>query len=454
MAESQIDIAMAEAASNRLGVEDFFEIKETREGEVKIGKFIPKRMGDYILGQMPCKTLKANDRIYRYVDGVYREDGEPTIRAICRDLLGEHYSNKRLSEVIGYIKATTYIDNQPDTSILNLKNGILNPFTMELMPHNPEKFTIIRIPIEYNPSAGCQVWNQKLREKCDEKTIIFLQEMFGYCFMPGQPLETAFLFYGPKRTMKSTILYILNQMLGENNVTAMSLQSLTDDPFSSAYLFGKKANICADIDSAALRSTGKFMQITGGDPITAGKKHEHHMTFYPESKLIFSCNIIPGTSNKDMAFYRRWKIVEFKNQTNIDDIDIKMKEKLSEELPGILNWALNGLKRLINNGKFSYWLSEDDVKDLYERSSDSINSYIYCNISMEEDESMLKKRLVYADYANYCLKNRLFRHNPIRFGREFLASTGCGTSKVDGIPAYVGVSFRNTKRIGGLEDYV
>lgn len=402
--------------------------------------FISKLLGDYIIDETSLKTLKSTDKIYRYENGIYKDDGETFIKRRCKEILFKKYSNRRINEVLSYIRASTYIEhNQNNSHIINLKNGILDPITMEFMGHTPEVFSISQIPIDYDPKASCPLWEQKLSEKVDKQTMDVLQEMFGYVFMPGQKHEVAFLFHGPQRTMKSTVLYVLCQLMGEDNITAFPLQQLNDDNFSMAYLFGKMANVCADLDSYSLKSTGKFMQIVGGDKITAGKKHEHYMSFYPSAKLIFSCNIIPGTTNKDLAFYRRWVILPFEKQTPEADIDPNMKEKLVAELAGILNWALMGLKRLQEQNKFSYWLNTEQIKDLYEKASDSINSYIYNRINCEDDEESLTKREVYADYTKYCKENHLNKENPIKFGRVFLGTTGCGTRKKGIIPAYAGV---------------
>jgi putative DNA primase/helicase len=194
------------------------------------------------------------------------------------------------------------------------------------------------------------------------------------------------------------------------------------------------------------------MTITGGDKISAAKKREHQIDFYPTTKLIFSCNHVPSTSNKNLAFYRRWIILEFKKQTPQEEIDETLWEKLEAELPGILNWALEGLKRLVENRKFSYWLDEMQIKDLYEKSSDSVQSFIYNKIDSDNDEGSLKKRDVYAAYKEYCEKQEIRTENNIYFGKVFLSITGCGVGKSNGIPTYKGVSFKDGSK-AAQDDY-
>lgn len=426
--------------------QQFFDWRENARGELVKIRFVSKRLGDAIMQETDFRTLKGSGRMYRYDAGFYHEDGEEHIKGRCKELLDEEFTNARAKETIGYIQAATYTDMaqiESDSRFINLSNGLFDPIKQELKPHTPDVFSIYQIPITYDPGASCPLWLSVVSDKCpDAETQLVLQEFFGYCFIPRQKYEVALLLYGPPRTMKSTALDVLLRLLGEDNVTNASLQTINEDKFSAAYLFGKKANICADLDAAGLRSTAAFMQIVGGDRITKGRKHEHQFSFYPDAKLIFSCNVIPASSNKDLSFYRRWIILEFAKQTPINGIDTLMRQKLQAELSGILNWALDGLRRLEANNGFSYTKTPEQVKDLYERNSDSINSFLLNCISMVDDGGKLTKREAYAEYANYCNTNKLTRHNQIYFGRIFKENTGCGMSKVNDIPCYVGVAFR------------
>jgi P4 family phage/plasmid primase-like protien len=416
-------------------------------------EFIPARLGEEILSRTPIKTLKGSNHIYRYIDGVYRDDGKEHIKTQCAQLLGEEFNRYRQDETINYIQANTYITaDNINNNYINLENGLLNPETNEFIEHTPDIFSIIRIPIAYDPLADCPLWKQKLSEKIDQQTIQIVQEMFGYCYLPGQKFQKAFLLYGPMRTMKSTTLHILGKMLGEENVSANSLQFISENSFAKAYLYSKTANIYADLSPKNLHDTSDFMTITGGDKISAAKKREHQIDFYPTTKLIFSCNHVPSTSNKNLAFYRRWIILEFKKQTAQEEIDETLWEKLEIELPGILNWALEGLKRLIENRKFSYWLDEMQIKDLYEKSSDSVQSFIYNKIDSENDEGSIKKRDVYAAYKAYCEEQEIRTENNIYFGKVFLSITGCGVGKSNGIPTYKGVSFKDGSK-AAQDDY-
>lgn len=448
-----------EIPNSEIDQSNFFTKHEDGKKEGQIKSFIPKKMADFISKKYSFKVIKGNDsQIYFYENGYYKENGIALIRKITtnilRNLFKEHYVNETLS----YIRNLNYIgSDEINKEWINLKNGLLNPITKEFKKHSQEIFSLNQLPIEYNKEAICSLFEEHLKKRCNNKwKYNLIQEMFGYCLLGDNRFEKAFLLYGERRTMKSTILYILEKLLGSENVTSMSLQQITEDKHAPAFLLDSIANICAELSPKELRNTNMFMRLVGRDKITAGKKFEQEITFSPTTKLIFSCNTIPASTNKNLAFYRRWCVSEFNVQTREEDVDPLMREKFLEELPGILNWALQGLENILKNNKLSYPLNDEETKDLYEKGSDSIQSFIFNCIDCENDEGVEKKRDIYKKYQEYCKKNKLDVENQILFGRKFLALTGCGTKRVGQIPGYSGVLLKDEppiqQKIGSVKN--
>jgi putative DNA primase/helicase len=418
-------------------------------------KFIPAKLGEWIMSDVQFKTIKGSEEMYYYAKEMYVPNGDEFIKEMCAKLLKDEFSINHVNETVAYIQASSYVDpNDVENEWINLENGMLNPLTKEFISHTPDIFTVVRTPIIYDPKADCPTWKEELSKKVEKVILDTTQEMFGYCFMPGQSQEKAFLLFGPPRTMKTTTLETLKELVGAENLTSFALQQLNEDTFTAAYLYGKAANICAELTPKALRDTGIFMRIVGGDSISIAKKHQDPVSWNPSTKLIFACNIVPPTTNKNLAFYRRWVMLPFMTQTPLDQVDKHMKEKLRAELPGILNWALEGLERLRTNKKFSLDLPDAEIKDLYEKSSDTISSFILHMIDMEDDEGSLTKREVFKGYLTYCKDNDLQPENVIKFGRMFIALTGCGVGKKGtgeaSIPAYKGVNWKQ-KRIDSID---
>jgi putative DNA primase/helicase len=439
--EAVIELAQREGLISPLeGPDRFFT-------EDKEHKFIPKRLGDYIKEDNHFKTLIGNEKeIYHYKDGYYQKNGIAFIKQVVTDELGDEFKEHNVYEVVHYIINTTFVEpNSINNGYINFKNGLFNLSNKELIPHTPDVFSIQQIPYNYDKDARCNFFIEKLKERCDESTYILVQELFGYCFIEDNRFEKAFMFYGPKRTFKSTLLTVLNKVIGEENIQAMSLQYLTEDKHAVSFLYGCPANICGDISARELKNTGTFLKLTGKDLVTSDKKFKDLFTFRSKTKLIFSCNVVPPVYNKDDAFYRRWCMLNFKVQKHESEIDYQIDEKLHADLPGIFNWAMEGYNRLLKNNKLSYVLSDDETKSLYERNSDSISSFIYLFIDYENDSGEVIKREVYQKYLNYCKENILNPANAIAFGKKFLEITGCGTKKLNYLPAYCGVSFKNLR---------
>ncbi len=432
---------------------DFFN--KDKKGNIKA--FVPKLLGDFIKSNITFKTIEGNDKqIYYYQYGYYKENGIALIKKYSTLCLGKYFKKYYIGEVEAYIRNTTYIKTKMvNHNWINVQNGLLNPINREFKPHTPEIFCLHQLDLLYNPESTCDEFLKQLKVKCPKKEIFeTTQQMFGYCFLKDQRFEKAFLLYGDPRTFKSTLLYILTKLLGVQSVEAISLQELEQDKYLVAHLFGKLANICADLSPKELWNTGTFMKITGQDSLTAGKKFEQQLTFAPFSKLIFSCNIIPPTNNKSLAFYRRWLPLEYNIQTPKDKIDIDMREKLMKELPGILNWALDGLDKLLKQNKFSYDPTDEQIKDFYEKYSDSIQSFIFNELNTEQDDVAEKKRDVFAKYNKYCKKNKLTPENIIKFGKWFKMLTGCGEKRIGTIPAYSGVIFKDKLENRGIDKYI
>ena len=413
--------------------------------EIVAHGFRASEFGDYIMKKYNFKVLEENEKVYIYRDGYYQENGNAKIKEYATKLLDSFYKKNYVEEILSYIKNLNHVRAKDiDTDWINFENGLFNPLTRKFKEHTPDIFCVHQLPYDYNPEAKCPVWLEKLKEKCDEDwKFDTIQEWFGYHFIK-QKYKKAFLFHGPSNTMKGTVLYVLNEMLGSENTTAMTLQHLTTDYINApAYLYGKLGNICADLPKQALRNIGWFLSWTDRDKQTARELFKGYTHFYPDTKLTFSCNDIPSTPGKGDEFYIRWIIMKF--EVPHTKIDPDLKEKLSEELSGIFNWALEGLDRLLENNKFSYPLSTDETKDLYERGSNSISSFIFRHINTEEadgDEG-IEKRIVYKNYKKYCEKTKLNVENNIKFGREFFTETGCGQKRIKTIPAYSGIKFKN-----------
>src|SRR5262249_28042728 len=153
-----------------------------------------------------------------------------------------------------------------------------------------------------------------------------------------------------------------------------SLQALDTNRFAAADLHNKLANTYADLTSLRLSETGNFKMVVSGDSITGELKFRDAFGFRNKATLWFSANEIPESDDKSVAFYRRWKIFHFDKQFIGGKEDPELIKKLTtpQELSGLLNLALKGLKELLDNGGFHDASVEETRKD-YERHTNDVN---------------------------------------------------------------------------------
>jgi putative DNA primase/helicase len=384
----------------------------------KEGTFYASYLADEIMEKETFIALIDTKEIYVFKDGCYQSNGEALIDSYCKKALSEEYREARAKEVAANIRASTYVKRgNPPSNLIPLQNGVLNLETGEMEPHNIKYQFFGVFPILYDPKADCPEIKKFLSEITGrEEDKLILEEMIGYCLFTDYRFQKALILLGEGANGKTTYLSLVKAFLGNENVSAYALQTIEEDGFTRADLFGKRANICADLPSKALYSTSFFKILTGGDPITAAQKFKAPFTFTNIAKMLFATNAIPETYDESNAFFRRWLIVHFPNTFTKERCDPKKIEKLatSEELSGLLNLALEARKRLIENGGFSYSKTTDEIREEYRRKSSPVAAFSMDIIEVDSQNWMSKTDL-YDAYMKYCKGNDL----PIRSKETF-----------------------------------
>ena len=234
--------------------------------------------------------------IYYYNGGNYFGGGENKIKETVDRFLDDISSIHHKNETVDYIKHLNPVDRkdiEPPANLINFENGIYDLKSEKLIPHDPKYFFLNKIPINYNPKAVCPEIKKFFGEVLYDEYVPVMQEMFGYTFYRDYKYHKAFLLYGGGRNGKSTSINLLKKFLGPSNVTARNLNDLMENRFSKADLYGKLANVGAEISGGALKDTSDFKHLTGDDTITGERKFFGSFTFENYAKLIFNANYIP-----------------------------------------------------------------------------------------------------------------------------------------------------------------
>jgi putative DNA primase/helicase len=277
-----------------------------------------------------------------------------------------------------------------------------------------------------------------------ESEIPLMQEIFGYLLIPINKAQKSFVFVGAPNAGKSTLLSIAQEvLLGSENVSNIPWQAL-GDRFNKAELFGKLANIFADLPSKAIDDGGVFKTLTGEDYITAERKNKDPFNFRPYARLLFSCNDIPKNyADRSDGFYRRLLIIRFDKSVPQNKRDPNLRERIATERDGILAWALEGLKCLIAN---NYVFNET------ERTHNEVTRYkIECNSALtfvseycELGEVFCSREELYTRYKDFCSANG---HKPLtqsNFNREIESNfpdVKRGQDKLSGRRVWRGIKY-------------
>jgi putative DNA primase/helicase len=222
------------------------------------------------------------------------------------------------------------------------------------------------------------------------------------------------------------MLNLIKRFLGHTNVSGESLHRILDNRFAVAELYGKLANIDADMSTEALRNTGILKKLTGGDPIPAEGKFKPPFRFVNYAKLLFSANEIPQTPDETDAFFARLIIINFPNQFIAGaNADPYLIEKLTtdRELSGLLQIVLKRLPKVLKRGIFTTSSSIAENYDKYILSSDPIRAFTEKCIARDNDSKPSKEE-VYAAYRSFCMANKITIDSEQAFSRKFKKEQG------------------------------
>ncbi len=361
--------------------------------------------------------------IYDKSVGHYLPNAEAAIRTYITLSLSIEAKKSWIEEALYLIKQRTNSmrkNHEPPPNLINLENGVFDIETRTLTDHTPDHFFTSQLPVKYDPTAECPKFLDFIKDIVKDDDAQTLQEYTGYLLYRSYIYQKALLLVGEGNNGKSTFLMAQKALIGNDNITSISLQHL-DRRFTPARLYHKLANIYPDLSARALKDTGMFKITTGGDTIEAEVKYSMNtLKFVNHAKHEFSANTIPKVDEDDTdAFFRRWIIINFPNTFTDEkcDKDILQKITTPQELSGILNWALEGLTRLHDNADFTYDKTPEEIRDHYQRLSSSIYGFL-TDQTTYDPEGWIPKENLYSLYITYCIDENLPRKSKAELSKE------------------------------------
>lgn len=334
--------------------------------------------------------------------------------------------------------ATEHLSNPQGNQnkvLVNLINGTfeISPQGTNLRPFDRADFITYQLPFEYNPQAKAPIFEAYLKRVLpDKERQKVLAEYLGYVFIKhgsnALKEEKALVLYGTGANGKSVFFEIVNALLGVENVSSFSLQSLTNDNgYFRAKLANKLVNYASEINGNLEASI--FKQLVSGEPVEARLPYGQPFILKQYAKLIFNCNELPKDVEHTNAYFRRFLIIPFDVTIPPQEQDKQLHNKIiDKELSGVFNWVLEGLNRLLEQKRFSECEAAQRAVEQYRIESDSVQMFLKEHGYKVSATNELPLKDMFSDYRNYCIESG-FKSCSVRTLADRLRSSGYQTER-------------------------
>ncbi len=294
---------------------------------------------------------------------IYREAADEPIDAI-RIELSKHAvrseSESRIRAMINLGKSEPGLPVLPDVLdadpwLFNVENGTIDLRTGKVQPHDRVDLITKIAPVAYDASATCPTFDAFLaRIQPNQSTRTFIQRMAGYSLTGDTREDVLLIAYGGGANGKTTLMQTLQAVMGTYAMQTPSEMLMVKRnegiPNDVARLKGARLVAASEVEEGKRLAESLIKQLTGGDRITARFLHGEFFEFDPTFKIVLSTNHKPVIRGTDLGTWRRLRLIPFTVTIPEDERDETLPEKLRAELPGILNWALDGCRDWLENG--------------------------------------------------------------------------------------------------------
>ena len=362
-------------------------------------------------------------------------DEPPVARKVTKPLITNVVEAMATTQVIPFsIEPMTWIGNDPNhrcrQNYIAMQNGVLDLDRVMagesdcILPHSSSWFSTVCLPYAFDAEATCPRWEAFLERSLeqDPERIKILQEWAGYCLKPDTSQQKFLAMEGEGGNGKSVFMAGLQAMLGADNCSHIGLERLTGDSFDTAETYGKLVNICADVGEVDKLSEGNLKSFTSGDVMSYKRKFLGGLTTKPTARLVLSFNKRPRFHDPTNGVWRRMLLIPWRIQITDEERVFGMDSadwwERTGELPGIFNWALLGLYRLINQRRFT---SSDLVTEAIQDYKDEANpTQVFIREHFEKSDSAIKTSWIYYFYKKWAEENGYRPMNDKTFCKELV----------------------------------
>ncbi len=320
-------------------------------------------------------------------------------------------NRRKIAETMNALGKVVWRYDGDAEPVLACANGHVDLKTRELTPASPRTFNLWSLPFDYDPDAGCPRWMQFLEESLpgDGEAHEFLSQWFGYVLSGRTDQQKIASLIGKKRGGKGTVLRTLGKLLTPGAIAAPDITDLGSH-FGRAGLVGKALAVMSDVrwnsnlSSEALKT---LLMVSGEDVVSFPRKHQEDWSGKCGVRFMAASNDVPHFADRSNAIGSRMIHVKF-TVTFEGREDFTLESKLDAELPGILNWALDGLASLDAQGRFTVPASGLEIAREMEESANPVRTWLdeRCELTPGRGEWVAATALL-DDYCTWAERRRM-----------------------------------------------
>ena len=376
-----------------------------------------------------CPSAEKTSPIWIYVgthwaeissDQVFLDFIRDACEKMCLDkeFINDEYFFMKLKKKLELMlsRSTQPVDDE-NMVLVNFVNGTLEISRngeRHLRPHRRDDFLRYVLPYPYDPEARCPRFEQFLNEvlpMSDTHTLIL--EYLAYSFVPWLKMEKILALLGSGANGKSVLLGTIKRLFGRENVAFENLTDLTTNESHRANIEGRLVNISTENDGRI--NSSAFKTLASGEPISARLYYSQPYTMEHYAKLMFAFNDMPRIKS-GYGNMRRWLLVKFTVRISEEQADMDLEDKLTEELPGIMNLVLGVLPDLLKRKKFSKSeATEQAMRDLEFQNNPVLQ---FLSSRCEPSTTLTKGSELYQAFCEYCDQNNCYKMTNQEFYRH------------------------------------
>ncbi|MHC4647184.1 MAG: DNA primase family protein [Planctomycetota bacterium] len=307
---------------------------------------------------------------------------------------------------------------------LAFNNGLLmiprDGGKQELAAHTPDFFSVTKLPYNYDPDAKCPMWESFVNDSmlCDGEYIALIRQWCGYLFRPDLREQKFLLCCGEGANGKGVFFEVVQSLVGKENCSQVPIARF-GHPFTLATTLGKVVNLTHESSHIIDEQTEAMLKsFTAGDRMTFERKYREPVHVVPTAKIMIATNALPRFNDKTAAIWRRMLVVPFDKVIPYDQQIKDLADQLKRELPGILNWALEGLADLTKAGGFTMPRRHVELLNEYRRDADPARAFLEDYYAYSSNGDDIPCFRVYGRYREWCERTGHKPMNDRTFGRQ------------------------------------